>query len=153
MLNRNKKMKNKLSLFILGLLLSFQLVGQNDNQIKRCENKICIDTLKTKLLISTWYDFSPDFSVEQSNWIIYYLNKPSDLKDGTNHKGTMTFKADGTFERSYKTNENTFLSYTGKWIILPETRQLKLTTSENGISQTWTVLELNKDTFIMKFGK
>lgn len=146
-------MINKLSIVIIGLLLSFQLVGQNDDQINRCKSKICIDTLNTKHLVGTWYDFSPDFYVEQSNWIIYYLNKPSDLKDSTNHKGTITFKADGTFEKTYKINEQTFKSYAGIWIIVPGTRQLKLTASENGIAQTWTVLELNKDIFILKFGK
>jgi hypothetical protein len=129
------------------------MFGQPEEQIAKCENKICIDTLTTKFLTRKWYDFSPEFHVEQSNWIIYYINKPTDLIDSTSYNGTITFNTDGIFEKSYKINENTSKSFSGTWIIPSGTRQLKLTITQNDKTQiqTWTVLELNKDVFILKF--
>jgi hypothetical protein len=148
-------MIHKLTILMIAFLFSFRMFGQTDKQIAACENKICIDTLTTKFLTGKWYDFSPEFYVEQSNWIIYYINKPTDLIDSTSNNGTFTFYADGTFEKTYKVKENTFKSFSGTWIIPSGTRQLKLTVTQNDKTQiqTWTVLELNKDIFILKFGK
>lgn len=147
-------MNHKLTILIFAFLLSFRMFGQTEDKISTCENKICIDTLKSKFIIGKWYDFTPEFHVEQSNWIIYYINKPTDLTDSTSYNGTITFKTDGTFEKTYMINEKTY-NYNGTWIIPSGTRQLKLsvTKDDKTQTQTWTVLELNKDIFILKFGK
>nr|WP_294860322.1 hypothetical protein [uncultured Fluviicola sp.] len=147
-------MNQKLTILIFAFLLSFRMFGQTEDQISKCENKICIDTLKSNFIIGKWYDFSPEFHVEQANWIIYYIKKPADLTDSTTYNGTITFKTDGTFEKTYVINEKSY-NYSGTWIIPSGTRYLKLsvTTDDKTQTQTWTVLELNKDIFILKFGK
>ena len=149
-----EKMNHKLTISIFVLLLSFRMFGQTEDEITKCENKICIDTLKSNFIIGKWYDFSPEFQVEQSNWILYYIKNPTDLTDSISYNGTITFKTDSTFEKTYVINEKTY-NYNGTWIIPSGTRQLKLlvTTDAKTQTQTWTVLELNKDIFILKFGK
>jgi len=138
-------------LILLLISLNVFSYGQTNKQTAGTD-KICIDTLNTKLLFGKWYDFSPNFFVEQANYIIYYVKKPTDLSDSTNYKGTFIFNKDGSFEKTFKINDTTFKSIKGTWTIPSGTRHIKLTISDNKYPQTWTVLELNRDIFILKYG-
>lgn len=138
-------------LILLLISLTVFSYGQTYKQ-PASTDKICIDTLNTKILLGKWYDFSPNFFVEQANYIIYYVKNPTDLSDSTNYKGTFVFNKDHSFEKTFKINDTTFNKIKGTWSIKPGTRQIKLTIADNKYPQTWTILELNRDIFILKYG-
>jgi hypothetical protein len=144
-------MMNKSILILILFLFNSYSYGQTKGIVGNSD-KICIDTLKTKLLIGKWYDFSPIFYVEQDSYIVYYVKKSTDLYDSTNYKGTLLFNSNGSFEKTFKVND-TIKSLQGNWTITQGTRQIKLTISENKYPpQTWTIIELNRNIFILKRG-
>lgn len=120
--------------------------------VNPCADKICIDTLNTNYLVGKWYDFSPNFFVEQPNYVAYYLNKPAHLTDSTNYIGTFEFNKDFTFEQTFKINDTSFKSREGTWNVDPHTRRLILSISDSKYKPTLTIIELNRDIFILKHG-
>ncbi len=135
-------------LFFSVTLFSF---GQS-NRSEDSQNKICIDSIHTKLLIGKWYDFSRDFYVEQVNFIKIHYKQPKHLRDSTSFIGYITFNPDGSFEIANKAKDPNYINYTGTWEIIAKTRHLKLLYADSTYPQIWTILELNREAFIIKRG-
>lgn len=141
----------KTSLIFLFFSVAFFTFGQS-NRVEDNQNKICIDSIHTKLLIGKWYDFSTDFYVEQVNFIKIHYKQPKHIRDSTSFKGYITFNPDGSFEIAIKTKDASDAKYTGTWMIVPKTRHLKLFYANSTYPQIWTILELNREAFIIKRG-
>jgi hypothetical protein len=116
-------------------------------------DKICIDTLNTKLLVNKWYDISPRFKIEQPNFTFYLTNSPEQQqKEMTS--SIREFKLDGTYELTVIRNGKTNI-LKGTWGIISKTRTLKikLEGDEKYSEQSWTIIELNENFLLMKAGR
>lgn len=152
-----------LLIILISFFLSGFAFGQNhphqDKHKVVTTGKIVIDTINTKLLLGKWYDFTPEFEEEQTNYVAYYVKNQKQLKDSTGYTGSISFKQDGSFKNTVKLNGRIATSIHGQWETVAGTRDIKLVYAieheYKGKMETTTrvisVLELNPEVLILKY--
>lgn len=142
-------------LLLLSIFPFYQLFAQAKPKIEGNEKCPCGGIPEIKTLIGKWYDFSPDYYVEQRHNISYFLKNPNDLRDSSVNIGTLIIRPDGTYEQTYKLTDS-IKTKKGSWTITGETCELnftfKITYENEEILRTWSwrVLEVNETHLIMK---